>query len=54
VVVTALLGLAGLGAAGARLGGAPMVRAAVRVVLGGAAGMAVTWMVGRLFDVSVT
>ena len=54
VVVTALLGLTGLGAAGARLGGAPMVRAAVRVVLGGAAGMAVTWMVGRLFDVSVT
>lgn len=53
VVAFALVGLGALGALGARLGGAPMGRAAVRVLLGGTAGMALTWLVGRLFDVSV-
>ena len=48
IVVGALLGLAGLGAAGARLGGAPLVPAAVRMVLLGGAAMAVTTVVGRL------
>lgn len=54
VVVAALVGLAALGALGAWLGGAPMGRAALRVVLGGTVAMAVTWAVGQLFEVSVT
>jgi VIT1/CCC1 family predicted Fe2+/Mn2+ transporter len=54
VVVSALVGLGLLGALGARLGGAPMAPASVRVLLGGTAGMALTWLVGRLFDVSVS
>lgn len=54
VVGSALAGLVALGALGAWLGGAPMRRAAARVVLGGTVAMAVTWAVGRLFEVSVT
>ena len=54
VVVAALVGLIALGAVGAHLGGAPKGRAALRVVLGGAAAMAVTGLVGQLFDVSVS
>ena len=42
-----------LGAAGARLGGAPMVRPALRVFVGGAAAMGIAWLVGQLFDVQV-
>lgn len=53
LVVSTLLGLAGLGALGARLGGAPMGRAAARVLIGGALAMAVSWGVGTLFDVAV-
>lgn len=48
VVVSALLALATLGVAGARAGGAPIVRAAVRVSVGGGFAMAVTAGVGRL------
>jgi vacuolar iron transporter family protein len=48
VVVSALLALAALGIAGARAGGAPMMRAAVRVCVGGGLAMAVTALVGRL------
>jgi VIT1/CCC1 family predicted Fe2+/Mn2+ transporter len=48
VVVSALLALVALGIAGARAGGAPIVRAAVRVCVGGALAMAVTAGVGRL------
>ncbi len=54
VVVAALVGLIALGAVGAHLGGAPKGRAALRVVLGGAAAMTVTGLVGQLFDVSVS
>lgn len=53
VVVSTLIGLGVLGAMGARLGGAPSVRPAARVLLGGAAAMTVAWAVGRLFDVQV-
>jgi vacuolar iron transporter family protein len=48
VVVSALLALLLLGIAGARAGGAPMLKAAVRVVIGGGLAMAVTAGVGRL------
>lgn len=53
VVGSALVGLAALGAIGARLGGAPPLRPALRVLLGGAAAMALAWAVGQAFDVTV-
>lgn len=53
VMVSGLAGLAALGAIGARLGGAPPARPALRVLLGGAAAMALTWLIGQLFNVSV-
>jgi len=51
VVVSALLALVALGIAGARTGGAPILRAAVRVCVGGGLAMAVTALVGRLVGV---
>jgi VIT1/CCC1 family predicted Fe2+/Mn2+ transporter len=48
VVVSALLALVVLGVAGARAGGAPMLRAAVRVCVGGGLAMAITAAVGHL------
>jgi vacuolar iron transporter family protein len=48
VVASALLALVALGVAGARAGGAPMLRAAVRVSIGGGLAMAVTAAVGHL------
>jgi VIT1/CCC1 family predicted Fe2+/Mn2+ transporter len=53
VVGSALVGLAALGAIGARLGGAPPLRPALRVLVGGAAAMALAWAVGQAFDVTV-
>src|SRR6202165_1161139 len=47
VVVTAMLALVALGIAGARAGGAPMLRAAFRVGVGGGLAMAVTAAVGH-------
>lgn len=49
-----LVVLALLGGAGAKAGGAPVLRAAVRVVFWGALAMAVTAGVGRLFDAMTT
>lgn len=46
--VVTLLALAALGTAGARLGGAPPFRAALRVVLGGIFAMGITMGIGRL------
>jgi VIT1/CCC1 family predicted Fe2+/Mn2+ transporter len=46
-----LAGLASLGALGAHLGGAPLVRASLRVTVGGALAMAITALVGKLFGV---
>jgi VIT1/CCC1 family predicted Fe2+/Mn2+ transporter len=48
VVISALLALVVLGVAGARAGGAPMLRAAIRVAVGGGLAMAVTAGVGHL------
>ena len=53
VVVTTLVCLAGLGAVGARAGGAPLLPATARVLFWGAAAMAITAGVGRMFGVSV-
>ena len=53
VVITTMIGLGVLGAVGARLGGAPPLRPALRVLLGGAAAMAIAWLVGQAFNVSV-
>ena len=49
IAVLSLASLAGLGAFGGRLGGAPVARAALRVTLGGAFAMAVTAGIGRIF-----
>jgi len=53
VVVTTLVCLAALGAIGAAAGGAPILRATLRVLFWGAAAMAITAGVGSLFGVSV-
>jgi VIT1/CCC1 family predicted Fe2+/Mn2+ transporter len=53
-VVTVLVALALTGAASARLGGAPVGRAVVRVVVGGALGLGVTYGIGRLFGTAVS
>jgi VIT1/CCC1 family predicted Fe2+/Mn2+ transporter len=53
VVVATLVSLAGLGALGAYAGGAPKLRATARVLFWGAAAMAITAGVGRIFGVSV-
>lgn len=49
----ALVTLALLGGASARLGGAPVVRATLRVVLGGALAMGLTFGIGQLVGVSL-
>lgn len=53
VAVITLISLAILGAVGARLGGAPMLRAVIRVLFWGTVAMSVTAGVGYLFDVVV-
>jgi VIT1/CCC1 family predicted Fe2+/Mn2+ transporter len=53
VVGTTLVALAALGALGAQAGGAPKARATLRVLFWGAAAMAITAGVGRIFGVSV-
>ncbi|MBI1170036.1 VIT family protein [bacterium] len=53
VVGVTLIALAGLGALGAQAGGAPKLRATLRVLFWGAAAMAITAGVGRIFGVSV-
>ncbi|MEE2850970.1 MAG: VIT family protein [Pseudomonadota bacterium] len=52
VAVSALLGLAVLGALGARAGGAPIGRSVLRVVFWGVLAMAITAGVGRLFHIA--
>lgn len=49
VAITTLIGLIGLGAIGARAGGAPVGRSMLRVAFWGAAAMAITAGIGRLF-----
>lgn len=53
IAALSLASLAGLGAFGGRLGGAPVGRASLRVTLGGALAMTVTAVIGRLLGVSV-
>lgn len=53
VVAGTLVALAGLGAIGAHAGGAPKLRATLRVLFWGAAAMAITAGVGHFFGVSV-
>lgn len=53
VFAVSLLGLAALGAAGASLGGAPLLRPTLRVLFWGALAMAVTIGIGRLFGATV-
>ena len=49
----ALLLLAGTGALGGRFGGAPIRRAALRVLAGGSIAMLVTWAIGSLVGAAV-
>jgi VIT1/CCC1 family predicted Fe2+/Mn2+ transporter len=53
VAGASLLFLATLGALGAKVGGAPVARAAARVTFWGALAMALTWGVGWLFGAAV-
>ena len=53
VAAASLVSLATLGAFGGHLGGAPMLRASLRVTVGGGMAMAVTAAIGRLLGVAV-
>lgn len=53
IAAVSLVSLALLGALGGRLGGAPVVRAALRVTLGGGLAMGATAIIGHLLGVSV-
>ena len=53
VAGTSLLFLIVLGALAARTGGAPMLKASVRVAFWGALAMGITALVGRLFGTVV-
>jgi VIT1/CCC1 family predicted Fe2+/Mn2+ transporter len=52
IAVLSLVSLGGLGALGGHLGGAPLGRAALRVLIGGAMAMTVTAVIGRLLGVA--
>ena len=53
LAVTTLCGLAALGYASAKLGGAPVAPAVLRVCLWGVAALVVTGMIGKLAGVAV-
>lgn len=53
VTALSLLFLAVLGAVGAKAGGAPILRAVIRVTFWGTIAMAVTALVGKLFGAVV-
>jgi vacuolar iron transporter family protein len=53
IAALSLSSLAALGAFGGYLGGAPLLRASLRVTLGGALAMAVTALIGKVLGVSV-
>jgi vacuolar iron transporter family protein len=53
IAALSLVSLAGLGAFGGHLGGAPIGRASLRVTLGGALAMSVTAIIGRILGVSM-
>jgi len=54
ISATSLVALAALGTFGAYLGGAPLLRAAVRVTIGGGVAMAITAAIGHLLGVTAT
>jgi vacuolar iron transporter family protein len=54
ISATSLVALAALGMFGAYLGGAPLLRAAVRVTIGGGIAMAITAAIGHLLGVTAT
>ena len=51
--VAVLIALAIAGAVSARIGGSRVRRAVIRVVIGGAVGLALTYGVGRLFGTAI-
>ena len=51
VAATSLLSLTALGALGGYLGGAPMLRAALRVTIGGGMAMAITALIGHVLGI---
>src|SRR4051812_8511941 len=53
IAVITLACLAGLGALGGKLGGAPILRATLRVTLGGALALAVTFGIGRVLGLTL-
>jgi VIT1/CCC1 family predicted Fe2+/Mn2+ transporter len=53
IAASSLASLAALGALGGHLGGAPIIRASLRVTVGGALAMVVTALIGRLLGVSL-
>ena len=53
VTIVTLLALAGLGALGAWAGGAKLLLPTLRVVFWGAAAMAVTALIGKLFGIAL-
>jgi VIT1/CCC1 family predicted Fe2+/Mn2+ transporter len=53
VMLVTLVGLVALGAAGARLGGAPRGRAAVRVLVGGTLALVISLGIGRLTGAAI-
>jgi VIT1/CCC1 family predicted Fe2+/Mn2+ transporter len=53
VIVASIIALAGTGAAGAYLGGSSMAKSVIRVVIGGAIALAVTFAIGSLFNTTV-
>jgi len=53
LVIVSILVLGGLGAAGAKAGGAPLAPGAIRVVIWGSLAMAITFAAGRLFHAAV-
>jgi VIT1/CCC1 family predicted Fe2+/Mn2+ transporter len=53
IAAFSLVSLAVLGGLGAHLGGAPALKAALRVTLGGGLAMLVTALVGKLFGVAL-
>ncbi len=52
-MLVTLAGLVTLGAVGARLGGAPQRRAAIRVLIGGALALAISLAIGRLTGAAI-
>ena len=52
-VVVVVLALAIAGALGARIGGSNIRAAVIRVVIGGAAGLALTYLIGHLFGTTI-